>query len=93
VNRELAAASRALADSQSASLQAIPDDQRLVLTITAVVAGGAKDGNAKVTVAWRGKDAVVNGYNANYTPVIGHRVVCDYIDNQIFIDYRPIGQP
>lgn len=84
---------RRFADANSAALQAVPDTRQIVATIAAVTAGGASDGNALVTVTWRGRTLPVNGYNRTYTPVVGHRVVCDYIDSQLFISYSPVGAP
>lgn len=60
-------------------------------TVTSVVAGGAPDGNARVQVRWRGNVITVAGYASSYTPVVGHRVRCDYDDNQVTIAYRAIG--
>lgn len=93
MTRELDAAVRDFADADTAALEAIPSTRQIVATISTVTAGMSKDGNALVTVAWRGNTIPVNGYNRTYTPVVGHRVVCDFIDSQLFIAYSPVGQP
>ena len=93
MNREFDAAVRAFADANTAALDDIPATRQIVATIATVTAGGAKDGNALVTVTWRGRTFPVNGYNRTYTPVVGHRVVCDYIDSQLWIAYSPVGAP
>lgn len=87
------AAVHRFADVNSARINAAADVGRVITTVASVTAGGARDGNAKVTVTWRGASCVVSGYAASYTPVVGHRVVCDFIDNQLIIAYRIIGQP
>jgi hypothetical protein len=93
VSRELDAAVRSFADENSARLQAIPSTRQIVATIATVTAGAARDGNSLVTVTWRGRTFPVNGYNRTYTPVVGHRVICDYIDDQLFISSAPVGTP
>jgi hypothetical protein len=67
--------------------------QQFWATVQSVTPGAASDGNALVTVSWRGTQLPVNAYAASYTPVVGHRVKCDYIDGQVSIAYRGIGQP
>lgn len=93
MNRGLAAAVRRFADHTSARIDDSANSRQIVATITSVTPGAAPDGNSLVTVNWRGSVLTVNGYNRTYTPVAGHRVVCDYIDNQLFISYSPVGQP
>lgn len=46
-------------------------------TVATVTAGGAADGNALVTVTWRGQ-SVQAAYLAAYTPVAGHVVAVLY---------------
>lgn len=46
-------------------------------TVATVVAGGAADGNALVTVTWRGA-AIKAAYLASYTPTVGHVVLVLY---------------
>lgn len=93
MNRELAAAARRFADAQSSRLADMPTAHQILATIVTVVAGGASDGNALVTVTWRGNPVVCAGYAAAYTPVVGHRVVCDLVANQLLVAYRVIGTP
>lgn len=89
-----AAAVRRFADANTARIAAVaPDTRQIVAQIVTVNAGQAKDGNAVVLVLWRGTVCTVNGYNRAYTPVVGHQVVCDYINGQLYIAYSPIGQP
>lgn len=61
-------------------------------TVTAVAAGAAADGNALVTVSWRGVEVSVP-YPASYTPVVGHTVLVVYQDKQLFVLARLIGTP
>lgn len=94
MNRELATAARQFADANSARISAAASPSREVIaTVNTVTAGAASDGNAAVTVLWRGSVCAVSGYLASYTPAVGHRVVCAYIDNQLIITGRIIGQP
>lgn len=93
MNRELATAARRFADANTARIAEVPSERLIVATVTDVAAGAAPDGNALVTVTWRGSPCSVSGYLASYTPAEGHRVVCAYIDNQLIITGRVIGQP
>jgi hypothetical protein len=93
VNRELISAVRRFADSTSDRIGAMASTRQELATISAVTPGGAKDGNALVELQWRGDVYIAAGYAAAYTPVVGHRVVCDYIDNQLIVAYRVIGMP
>lgn len=93
MNRELAAAARRFADSNSTRLNDLPQAKLLRATVTSVTAGGASDGNALVKVRWRGQTLTVADYGAHYTPVVGHRVVCALFDDQLTLIQRSIGQP
>ena len=93
VSRPLARAVRQFADSQSERLAAAPDSEAIVADVNTVTAGAASGGTALVTLKWNGGIVTAAGYAASYTPAVGHRVVCDYIDSQLFIAYRVIGQP
>jgi hypothetical protein len=93
VNPELATAARRFADQNSARLAEIPAAKLFAATVVSVVAGAASDGNAVVTVRWRGKDIKVAGYGAHYTPAVGHAVTCALFDDQTRIVQRDIGQP
>jgi hypothetical protein len=33
------------------------------------------------------------GYLSSYTPVVGHRVLCELVDNQLIITGRVVGYP
>lgn len=90
--RALAAASRRFADSLSERL-ADATSKQVIATVTTVTPGAAADGNALVAVTWRGTEATVNGYADSYTPAVGHRVVCAYIDNQLLVQHRIVGYP
>lgn len=92
-SRPVARAARRLAEQQSDRFADVPASRRVVVSITAVTAGGAADGNALVKVKWRDKELTCKGYNRSYTPVVGHRVVCDVIDDQLLIAYSPVGNP
>lgn len=88
------AAVRRFADANTARIAAATSNSRqIIASIVTVTAGAASDGNAKVQVSWRGTVCTANGYAASYTPVVGHRVVCDFTDSQLIIAYRIIGQP
>lgn len=93
LRRVLDRAARQSADALSARLRAAAEPGRFVATIDQVIPAGAKDGNALVIVDWLGSLVTVNGFNRAYTPVEGHAVVCDLIDDQVFIAYSPVGQP
>lgn len=94
LSRELLSAAVGFADATSDRIaDTSGGTARLIATVTAVVAGAASDGNAKVTVTWRGKPLIASGYASSYTPVNGHRVLCDLIDNQLIVAYRVIGKP
>lgn len=60
--------------------------------ITAVTAGGAKDGNALVTVVYRGASLQLP-YLSHYTPVVGHMVPVALVEGVLTIWGRPIGFP
>lgn len=62
-------------------------------TVSAVSPGEAADGNALVSITYRGAEITVAGYAASYTPAVGHRVSCRTVDHQVQIDYRIIGHP
>lgn len=60
--------------------------------ITVVAAGAASDGNALVTVSWRGGTYYVP-YLAAYTPVVGHTVLLLHQHPQVVIVGRVLGTP
>lgn len=62
-------------------------------TVATVTAGGAADGNALVTVMWRGGTVTANGYLGGYPPVVGDRVVCAYDGAQLIVLGKIIGHP
>lgn len=61
-------------------------------TVMTVTAGAAQDGNALVTVSYRGATFAA-AYSASYTPVVGHVVKVTVVRNQPIIDFRIIGTP
>lgn len=61
--------------------------------IAVVSAGAASDGNALVTVTWRGGNYTVSSYPSGYTPTVGHNVMLLIQGPQIAIAWRPIGTP
>lgn len=93
MDAELEAAALRFADSMSERIREAALPARFKAIITIVSAGTASDGNAEVTISRQGRTFLVNGYSRNYTPVVGHTVICDRLDNQVFIAYSPIGQP
>jgi hypothetical protein len=93
LSRELERQARRLSDQQSDRIRATSPTGNFYATVSSVSAGGSQDGNALVAVRWRGAEVTVAGYAASYTPVVGHRVVCALIDNQVEIMHRSIGHP
>jgi hypothetical protein len=62
-------------------------------TVATVTAGAAADGNAAVTVTWRGQ-SVKAAYLSSYTPTVGHIVVVLYQPpGGLLILGRVIGTP
>lgn len=91
--RRLELATRRFADRTSDRFADLPTTRLVIATIATVTAGAASDGNALVTLSWRGGTVTAAGYAAAYTPVVGHRVHCSLIDDQLFVDYRIVGTP
>ena len=92
-SRRVQAAALRLADQQSARLADIPASRLLRATVETVTPGAASDGNATVTVLWRGEELPVADYPDSYTPVAGHRVLCAVDDLQLSILHHSIGTP
>ena len=90
ISRQVIRAARRNADQQTARLAEIPSVRMLRATVASVAPGGAGDGNAKVWVTWRG-EVLEATYGAHYTPVVGHRVLCVIVDNQLEIVQRTVG--
>lgn len=90
MNRELATVARRFADANNARMEDQPTSTFYADVVT-VTPGAAWDGNAVVEVIWRGRTFPVAEYASSYTPVVGHRVTCHYIDNQVSIAYHGIG--
>ena len=67
------------------------DSPFAVGAVTAVTAGAAADGNALVTVNWRGTELYAS-YGAHYTPAVGHVVLMTRTQPLHIID-RIIGTP
>jgi hypothetical protein len=61
--------------------------------VATVAAGAAADGNALVTVTWRGQ-AIQAAYLSSYTPTVGHNVIVLYQPpGGLLILGRVIGTP
>lgn len=75
-------------DQQSA---ANPSELPLAV-VKSVVAGGAADSNALVTVTYMGTDLALP-YFSHYTPVVGHKVGLVKYGGVWTIIGRPIGFP
>lgn len=71
------------------NLDAVSMDQG---AITAVAAGAALDGNALVSVSWRGT-TIQCAYPSTYTPVVGHVVLLLIAIPRVVIVARLIGTP
>lgn len=92
-SRRLAQAARKSADRTTGWIAAAAESPLVVATVKTVTPGGASDGAALVTVAWRGVEVTVAGYPDTYTPAANHRVRCSFVGPQLFIDFRIIGAP
>lgn len=93
LSRELSWAARRFADRNSEKINAAPSARLLRATVATVTAGAASDGNALVTVTWRGENCPVADYPDSYTPAPGHRVLCALVGDQLSILHRGIGYP
>jgi hypothetical protein len=60
--------------------------------VAAVTPGGASDGNALVTLTWRGM-SIAAAYSSAYTPVAGHTVLVHVQPPSVVILARVIGTP
>jgi hypothetical protein len=86
MSRELAQASRRLADAQSARLAEVSKTRAAWATVVTV--------GPPATVSWRGATVTVSGKNAGYTPVVGDRVLLVADENdQLVIAFKVDGTP
>jgi hypothetical protein len=93
-SRELHRAARKFADRNSERIHVARTDNGLRIgTIASVTGGAASDGLAVVTVTVRGQETTAAGYNVSYTPVVGQRVRCSIVDQQLFVDFAIGGAP
>jgi len=92
-DRALQRATRRMAEANARLIAAVPTTQTIIATVKTVMTGQAVDGNAVVMVTWRDSVLVANGYGSTYTPVVGHRVLCALVDNQLIVLDRLIGAP
>lgn len=60
--------------------------------VASVIPGGASDGNALVSVTWRGVTVPV-AYASVYSPVVGHTVLLSVQPPSLVILCRAIGTP
>lgn len=95
MSRELQRAAFALADQHTARVtDAVTAGRPVVATVTTATANGAASRNAYlVKVTRRGVETTAAGYLAAYTPAVNDRVLCIYVDSQLFILGRLVGQP
>lgn len=84
---------RAMADQQSRRLATIPAAKLFRATVTTVTAAAASDGNALVTVTYRGTETPVADYPDSYSPTVNDRVLCALVDGQPSILHHGIGYP
>ena len=82
LSRELAQAARRDADEQSARLAEIPRSRFLNATVASL-------SPTKVTI--RGASVGVAATNLNYTPVVGHRVLCGWDDSDQLVIICRLG--
>ena len=87
----LGAVTRAFADGLSDRLAEIPATRSFFATVSTATAGAGPGGNYLVKVTWRGVEMTARSYNAAYTPAVGHRVLCQIIDNQLIVEGRYIN--
>lgn len=92
ISRRLAQQATRLADQNSDRLRAATPPV-LIATVSSVSAGQAADGNALVSVTWRGQVVTVAGYASSYSPAVNHRVMCAVVDHQLVILARIVGYP
>ena len=91
-SREVARAARRLADQQKALATAQPTG-RFWATITTFTPNGASDGGDLVKVTYQGTEVTAACYLYPYTPAIGDRVLCEYVESQLVVDGKPLGTP
>lgn len=91
--RQVARATRQWAARTNARIATAADTGLRIATVTGITAGAASDGNALVTVTYRGSPTIVEGYLASYTPALYDRVVVGLIDSQWIILGPIAGQP
>lgn len=84
---------RRLAKSMQNRTDARPVISTLHGTVTQVVAGGASDGSALVTVTLDSGTVMQIGYLASYTPTLNDRVRISNADRYPIILGRPAGLP
>jgi hypothetical protein len=92
-SRRLTQAAFRFADRNSERLAALPATRQILATVSTVTPDAAADGNALVTVTWRGGDYECAGYANSYTPVAGDRVLCALVDDQLIVAFRLVGYP
>lgn len=93
MNRDIARVARRNADQQSQRIN-VAGARPVIATVTTATAGGSHDGTAYlVKVTWRGLEVTAAGYAASYTPAVNHRVMCAFVDNQLIVLCRIVGQP
>ena len=93
IPRELARAARRVNSVQASKLAALPSGTHVRATVLSVATGAGSDGNALLTVKWRGAEVPISDYPDNYTPAVGHRVLCVLIDGELSLLHHGIGYP
>lgn len=83
-SRDVARAVRAAADKTSADIQSVAAPPQFFATVASV---------APLMVTWRGANVRAAGKGSNYTPVVGQRVNCSLIRNQLIVHHAIDGQP
>lgn len=82
LSRELAQAARRDADEQSARLAEIPRSRFVNVTVASL---------SPTKVTWRGASVPISGKNFDYTPVVGHRVLCGMDDSDQLVIICRLG--
>lgn len=91
MSRQLDAAARAFADANKARISAIPRDRDFFADVATVTAGAGLGGNALVVVSYRGQSLTASSYSAAYTPVVGDRVLCGFVADQLIVKGKYIN--
>lgn len=83
-DKDLARAIRGLADDDSDRIASVPASLQFFATVAST---------APLMVTWRGANVLAAGKGWGYTPVVGQRVKCSLVRNQLIVENAIDGQP